>query len=380
MQAKTVEPGNLDQAQAIAQRAARVLEAGELVAFPTETVYGVGASAASEAGIRALRELKAEGQPRAFAVHLPSPAAAERYLDLSTSPGLQRFIHKVFPGPVTLIAQVSDDVIDRKLKALNLENRGDRLYHANTIALRCPAHSLTQELLAATNAPVVAGAAHRKAQPPARDAQEAVEALGQDVGMVVDGGRCRYAKLSTVVRVSGTGADQTIRVEREGVYDERFIRKLMRWTMLLVCSGNTCRSPMAQGMARRMLAERRGVAETELESAGLRVISAGLNAAEGAPPSPNAVEALRKQHIDISGHRARELTPQMINEADVIYTMTEPHRETITSMFPSAAEKTFTLDPNGDIEDPIGSDASSYQRSAELIRRRLDQRLKEQQP
>ncbi|MFW6059007.1 MAG: L-threonylcarbamoyladenylate synthase [Phycisphaeraceae bacterium] len=379
MQVTTVEPGNLDQAEAIAQRAASTLEAGGLVVFPTETVYGVGAAATSEAGVQALRALKANGESRAFAVHLPNPAAAERYVDLS-SPALRRLVQKVFPGPVTLVVDVAEPTIDRKLTGMHLQGCRDRLYHGNTIALRCPSHELTQHILAGTDAPIIAGSANRRGRAPAREAQEAIDALGQDVDLVVDGGRCRYAKPSTVVRVTGEGANQHIVVEREGVYDERFIRKLMRWTLLLVCSGNTCRSPMAEGLARQMLAERRGIAPDELEAAGLRVLSAGVSAGGGMPANEHAVEALKKQNIDLSQHRARELTPQMVHEADVIYTMTEAHREAVVALVPSAADKTFTLDPNGDIEDPLGSGASSYQRTAELIRRRLDQRLKEQQP
>lgn len=379
MQVTTAEPGNLDQAETIAQRAAAALDEGGLVVFPTETVYGVGAAVTSERGVEALRALKANGEPRAFAVHLPDPAAAERYVDLS-SPALQRLIQKVFPGPVTLIVDVSESVIERKLKAMQLQGCRDRLYHGHTIAMRCPSHELTQRMLARTEAPIVAGAASRRGRAAARDAQEAIDMLGEDVDLVVDGGRCRYAKPSTIVRVTGEGAGQHVTVEREGVYDERFIRKLMRWTLLLVCSGNTCRSPMAEGLARQMLAHQRRIEPDDLEAAGLRVLSAGVAAGGGEPANPHAVQAMQKQGIDLSGHRARELTPAMIHEADVIYTMTEAHRQAVVALAPSAADKTFTLDPNGDIEDPLGSDASSYQRTAELIRRRLDQRLKEQQP
>lgn len=380
MQVTSVNPSDREQLATTAEQAARVLDAGGLVVFPTETVYGVGASAASEAGVEALRRLKADGERRPFAVHLPSPAAAERYVDLDASPVLARFVHKVFPGPVTLVIEVSEDVIDRKLKSLELHGCGDRLYHGHTLALRCPAHELTQRILANATGPIIAGAASRRGQAAPREAHQAIDALGDEVDLVVDGGHCRYAKPSTVVRVTGPAGDLRLHVEREGVYDERFIRKLMRWTLLLVCSGNTCRSPMAEGIARQLLAQRRGVAESDLEAGGLRVISAGLSAMPGSPANPHAVEALQKQGIDIGQHRARELSPQLVHEADVIYTMTAAHRQAIVDLVPSAADKTFTLDPDGDVEDPLGSGADSYQRTAELIRRRLDQRLKEQGP
>ncbi|HEX7010742.1 MAG TPA: Sua5/YciO/YrdC/YwlC family protein, partial [Phycisphaeraceae bacterium] len=300
MQVALVQPNDLKQAQAVAEQAAAVLKEGGLVVFPTETVYGVGASAASDRGVQALRDLKSQGEPRAFAIHLPDPMAAERYVDWSNPP-LRRLVRKVFPGPVTLVVDVPEEVIAQKLRLLGLPPHcRDRLYRGGTVTLRCPDHGLTQQILGAIDAPVIAGAASLPGRRAPRDAAEALENLEGRVDLVIDGGRSRYAKPSTVVRVSGQGAHSTIRVEREGVYDERFMRKLMRWTMLLICSGNTCRSPMAQAIARRMLAEQRGIAEEDLPAAGIRVLSAGVGAIPGMPANPHAVEAMAKQGIDLT--------------------------------------------------------------------------------
>ncbi|MEX0654245.1 MAG: L-threonylcarbamoyladenylate synthase [Phycisphaeraceae bacterium] len=377
MQITMIEPGNREQAQAVVKQAADLLREGGLVVFPTETVYGVAASAASDVGMRRLRELKADGQARPFTVHLPNPRAAERYIDLA-SPPVQRLVDKAFPGPVTLVIDVDETTIDQHLKALGLPR--DRIYRDKSVSLRCPDHALTQQLLSSIDQPVTAAAAHRPGQSPPHDAAAAADALEGQVDLVIDGGRSRYARPSTVVRVTGEGTTRHIEVEREGVYDERYIRKMLRWTMLLVCSGNTCRSPMAEGIARKMLAEARGIREDELEAASIRVLSAGVAALPGARASEHAVEALGKQGIDLTRHRSRTLSYEMIQEADVIYTMTESHRQAVLHAAPWAEHKTFTLDPRGDIDDPIGTGATSYQRTAEMIRRRLELRLKEQQP
>ena len=375
-----MEPGDVAQAQEIAQRAAAALREGGLVVFPTETVYGVAAFAPSDAGIEALRSLKAQGQPRAFTVHLPDPEAAARYVD-TDSAGLQRLIRKALPGPVTLVVEVDEDTKASKLQGLGFTpQQADRLYHGPAIGLRCPDHPLTQRMLTAVNGPVVAGAASLPGGTPAHDADEAVEALGDRVSLVIDGGRTRYAKPSTVVRVRGRGPRRSITVEREGVYDERFVRKLMRWTVLMVCSGNTCRSPMAEVLAAKLLADQRGLAVDDLEAAGVRVMSAGVFAMPGQPAAAEAIEAMSKAGLDLSGHRSRTLSPELVQEADVIYAMTEAHRRAVLDMVPAAADKVHLLDPSGDVADPIGSDATAYQRTAEMIRRRLDQRLKEQQP
>src|SRR5256714_2940086 len=129
-------------------------------------------------------------------------------------------------------------------------------------------------------------------------------------------------------------------------------------TILFVCTGNICRSPMAEGIFRRAV-EGRGT---------YRVLSAGLGAMEGQPPSPYAIQAVRELGIDISGQRSRMLTPDLVQQADYIFGMTHSHIDTVTLLYPHAAEKTFllrefddTLDIfEKDISDPIGGSYEIY--------------------
>src|SRR5580765_8420762 len=129
-------------------------------------------------------------------------------------------------------------------------------------------------------------------------------------------------------------------------------------TVLFVCTGNVCRSPMAEGLFRHAV-EGRGQ---------YRVISAGLGAMEGQPPSPHAVQAVKELGIDISGLRSRMLTPELVHHADYIFGMTHSHVDTVMLLYPQAAEKTFllrefdeTLDTfEKDISDPIGGSFEVY--------------------
>jgi glycine hydroxymethyltransferase len=129
-------------------------------------------------------------------------------------------------------------------------------------------------------------------------------------------------------------------------------------TILFICTGNVCRSPMAEALFRRATAGR----------GNFRVLSAGLGAMDGQPPTAHSVTAMRALGVDISAQRSRALTTSLVQQADYIFGMTHSHVDTIGLLYPVAAEKTFllrefdeSLDPfEKDISDPIGSPYDVY--------------------
>ena len=354
----------------------RVLSNGGLVVFPTETVYGIGCAAASDAGCAALRRFKARPEAQPFTIHVADRAEAERYVDAGI-PLVRRALRRLLPGPVTLVVEVDDATIDSGVRAAGRStDLRERLYHARTVGLRCPDHPVARQVLAAVDGPVLASSANPRGAPPPQDAAAAAAAAGSAADLVVDGGTTRYAQASSIVRIGkGPSGVPCWQLLRAGVYDERTIHRLMRWTLLLVCSGNTCRSPMAEVLARRILARRRGIHADDLDAAGTRVLSAGASAAGGAPATTEAVQAMAGVGLDLTRHRSRMLTPQLLREADLIYCMSASHEAAVLRLEPAAAGRTERLDPGADIDDPIGDGAAGYRRCADLIERRLEQRL-----
>ena len=137
-------------------------------------------------------------------------------------------------------------------------------------------------------------------------------------------------------------------------------------TILFVCTGNICRSPMAEGLFRHLTRDR---------TTDYAVVSAGVGAIAGQPPSENAVRALRERGIDIAGQRSRPLSADLVERADYILGMTHGHLDTIGAVFPQAMEKTFllrefddTLDEfEKDIPDPIGEGLEVYRNCRDHI-------------
>jgi protein-tyrosine phosphatase len=106
-------------------------------------------------------------------------------------------------------------------------------------------------------------------------------------------------------------------------------------SILVVCTGNICRSPIAEGFLRQILADR-GID-------GVEVDSAGVSGLDGYPAVPEAVSPLVERDVDISSHLARRLTRQMVESADLVVAMASEHRDAMARMAPSAADRTFTL-------------------------------------
>lgn len=356
---------DLDLEQTV-RDAADTLRRGELVLLPTETVYGIAARIDQPAALERLETLRTKPGP--LTPHLPDAAAVENYLP-EVPLHARRLLQKLWPGPVALAFSVNEAAQREVAGRLGVDP--SLLFSSDgQITLRCPDEPFTQAVLRDADQPVVLT---RNGLPggSAADRPPADDELPAGVSLVLDAGPTRYSKSSTVIAVDDKGWS----VRREGIYDKRIIDRLLRTTILFVCSGNTCRSPMAMALARTEIAKQLGVEAKDLEERGIEVISAGSVAMPGMRAAAEAVEAVAGLGADLSSHRSQPLSVGLLNRADLIVAMTRSHLSAVLDLLPSAASKTVLLDPQGDIDDPIGMSAPVYQKLAQrmtsLIRSRL---------
>ena len=182
---------------------------GKLVAFPTETVYGLAASALSADAVQML--LAAKGQPLGHPLTLAIRSADEA---IDYAPELsaigQRLARRCWPGPVTLLVDDNSTAsLIRRLPSVVQE----AVAPAGAVGLRVPAHSNDFDALKLIAGPLALTGADRANQPPPEDAQQVVAGLGDSVQLVLDDGRTRYGQPSSVVRVLEHGFE----VVRPGV-------------------------------------------------------------------------------------------------------------------------------------------------------------------
>ena len=336
----------------VVHRVVAALADGKLVAMPTETVYGVAASALSTEAVNRLLDAKnRDGKPLTLAIK-----SADDALDYvpDMSPLAQRLARRCWPGPLTMVLPEShdDSVITRLPKEVQSVIKLD-----GKVGLRVPGHGLTLQTLRLSAGPLVLSSANISGRPAATTAEDVVEQLGDSIDLVLDDGPSRFGQSSTVIDVGPSD----FQILREGVISEATLQQLTFFLAVVVCTGNTCRSPMGEAILEKLLAEKIGCTVSELAAKGLAVKSAGIAAMPDGLPSLQSVEVMREMGIDITNHASQPFTNQFARNADMILTMTRGHRDAIVSQWPELAPRTFLFsNTERDISDPIGQAQSVY--------------------
>jgi tRNA threonylcarbamoyl adenosine modification protein (Sua5/YciO/YrdC/YwlC family) len=338
--------------QAELARAGALLRAGGLVAFPTETVYGVAAASNVPAAVARLYALKGRAPDKPTAL-MVSDVSEVRARCPRIPPAAERLMARFWPGPLTLVLRDAD---------------------GRMTGFRLPGSPLARGLVREAGVALLVPSANRASNPPATTAAQVLSEFPEGLDLVIDGGPAERGVASTVVRVSEAdpsrpdGAEGEVDVLREGAIPASRVLDPSTVSVLFVCTGNTDRSPLAAALLRRRLAQRLGVPESALEAHGFVVRSAGVEALEGRPASPSCLRVAREAEgvpLDLSSHRSRRLTEALVAQATHVYCMERAHAEEILAFFPLRAKDVRLLDPEGaDVDDPAGRGMPAYRRLA----------------
>lgn len=348
----------------LAEDVAAALTAGHLVGLPSETRYLLACSAASADAVERLIAARPDASPEDFALLIPHQESLQDFvthLPRST----ERLLRRCWPGPVVVRA---GSVAGHSFHAFPSPTR--RLLADAGVPICVPAFLLLRRVAEGMAPPVLTVAARLPAGRTWNDSDglEVARIHGQDLETVYDSGPPRHPQGPTVIDLTAAGW----KLIREGVVPASMMSRLSSLMILFVCTGNTCRSPMAEGLFRRVAADRLGCTVDELADHGFLAQSAGVSAVTGMAAAPETLTILRSANVDLSDHSSQPVTEDLLAQTDYVVAMTAAHLDTLYNEFPEHRPKMRLLSPQRDIGDPIGQGMSVYEACGAEIRQALE--------
>ena len=279
-----IDVSQADDLRDVIHRAVACLAQGGVVGLATETVYGLAACALNVQSVARVRSLRRTEPRRPLTLLLKGPEEVTDWVPRISHVG-RRMAWRLWPGPATLV--FSRSMADGLYGRLPPESRA-LISLDGDVALRSPAHPIVRDVLRLLPAPLVISMAASPEHPVPSSAEALRGFSGLD--MVIDAGPTHYGNFATVVRID----EDRWSIERQGVIDAATLAETSSLIILFVCTGNTCRSPMAEAICKLLLARRLNCPIDELERRGFVIRSAGVASSNGDPAARHAIDVIHE--------------------------------------------------------------------------------------
>lgn len=323
---------------------ANIIRQGGLVVFPTETVYGIAADFNNEKAMARLRQAKRRAEDKPFSIHIAQKGLLPNYTPIN-APAVYKLIDECWPGPLTVIVPDHD------------ENK--------TIGIRIPHHAIALKLVQESQCTVAAPSANFAGNPPPSSCEEALRDLDGLVDVAIDGGSAQFGQASSVVDFTGP---KPVVLRPGPISQEDVDRITQKKIILFVCTGNSCRSVMAEYLLKDLLKGR----------ADVQILSAGTGVFFHSSASAETLAVLKKEGIDASGHQSQPINSILLRKSDLIVVMTRGHRQQVLERVPAVERRVYQLrefihervgyEGDLDIPDPMGKSAEAYQECLLVIK------------
>lgn len=321
------------------KEAVSLLRQGRIVALPTETVYGLGVISSNNEAVQKLYKIKNRPLDKPFTLCVADTDDAVKKLSIMPPFGF-RILEQFWPGPLTVVFYSSQS--------------------EEKIGLRVPDHYITSTILRELNTPVYLPSANISGQKEASSAEEVESVFSDSIDLIVDTGKTKLSTPSTVIDLTF----HPFKVLREGAVSLKdLMMTFFRKRIMFVCTGNTCRSPMAEYALKNILEEKFPYLIDRYE-----IISRGTISLGEEPASAQVLKVLSDEEgINADTHRSRKINRQDILSSDFIFVMEQEHKDYVVKLEPTAEARIFPLrkflsqDTDKDIADPIGKPLQVYE-------------------
>ena len=316
----------------------------------TGSMFGIGCSAYSKEAVTKIDSLKDRKEKQGYIVLIPDVDWLKRF-DVQITPKVNRVLQQYWAGELSVILEVPDP-------------RFQHISQNGKVAFRIPTDELLREYIIKLDQPIISTSVNRTGKKPIQNLDDILTGFESwfDFAILLDDAKISNNLPSTIIEFSG----EELNLIREGSIPFSEIELSYEAPQILfVCTGNTCRSPMAEYLAKNIITEK------ELN---FRVASAGF-VTDGMAISENSNYVLALNGIDASEHTSTLLNEENLRKSWLVLSMTINHKNKILQLYPASASKVYTLSEyaglSSDITDPFGKDIEYYKNTFEEINEKV---------